>query len=180
MEIKWESDSQVGQKLIKKMPASGKYFYKNGSYKQTYDNGDIEFTIHRNGSEYTYTKFRNIDTLYAENINWIRKIDSSPEISESENEENLLDLKCKRIELKNDYQTKTFIFSPSIKIDSKKFKDYINDNRNIFAELSESIPLKYIVQNELYKMTVTVLKIHENELSTDEFKIPNLPITTVK
>jgi hypothetical protein len=176
MRIETISKSNFGDRVISTVPTGGRYYYFDGAYKQVYSGGVIELTIYPKNSDFVYTKFVDKDTLYAEKISLVRPYDQNPKMLKKDKSETILNHVCKEIILTTDFHSKTFIYSSDLKIDPKHFKNYINDNRDIFATESGSLPLKYVYDNKDYKMSVTVTSYKQTSLDIKEFELPKLPI----
>jgi hypothetical protein len=176
MEIENKFITKINNSSPPISPTKGIYIYKDGSFKQTFSDGFLEYSIYKSGTEYCYSKFRNNDTLFAERITYVRPYDRNFEIITKNNSDTILGLVCNKIILKFDNQVKTFIYNDTIKIDPHLFKSYKNENRDVFSKISESIPLIFKLETKEFVMTSRITSWRKEYISDNEFEIDDLPI----
>jgi len=143
------------------------FLYDNGKYFQTYVNGTTEFDIMDSKAQLYYRKFRNNDTLFITDATK-RKDQTLLNTEEGFSEEVVLGKKCDYFQLNahidsvdQKYYLK-FFFNKDISINGSQFKNIKKGFANITYGKLNSIPLKFEIGNELFKMVATATEIDEN------------------
>ena len=174
IDVRSKNESVVTTEKLKAIYGSKMIMYfKEGNYKMCYFGEELIAIYYLNRTNSQYTNRNGIDSLEVYNMNdEVRKLLNSK--FEKTNEK-VLNRKCELLinELK---KTKNYYwFDKNLYTNPENFEKHKFSFINIYYEKAKSPWLKHKYEGTNIELTYTAVKIDESKISTDIFKLPNLP-----
>ena len=154
--------------LFKEFGKEATFLFDNGKYYQTYVGSKIEFDIMDSKTELYYQKLSKNDTLFVYDATKKEDDRTIVNTDEGSSDEVVLGRKCNFFQLNGNidsvnqnYSLKLY-FTDQIFIEGSKFNNIRKGFANIVYGQLNSIPIKFEIRSEIFKMIATATEIDEN------------------
>lgn len=169
---KSKSERVTEQQLQIMMGVTQDYYIKAGNYKTIYSGKYFEYQLYSNKENKLFTKFsmRNI-LFYNDGKERSEKI-----VEHKINKEatKILGLPCDEIIIKTTKGVYKYYYNTKYKIDVNQFKNHLFGNWSFYTSKTEAIPLKMIIDNNMFIVESTAIKVENLKLDDSIFIKPNL------
>ena len=148
------------------------FYFKEGNWKQVYDNGPIYEEIFITKENKSYVKKASRDTLFY--IDERTPGDSIEKYEIHEGVAKIMGISCNELKIWYKDKTASYYYNPDyLKLNKAWFKDFINFNKNFTTEKMGTLFLRYKVElNNKRTIFITATGISEEEIDDKEFKLP--------
>ena len=152
------------------MGSTQEYFIKNGDYKSVANGSLFQWQIYVNKDNKLYSKLANSETLLwndgATNPDEILKAEINKGVTE------ILGYKCDELILTCKSGTQKYYFNTKLSVDPKLFVNHKFGNWYDFLSMSNSLPLKSIVDNAQFTLESIATEVKEMKLDKTFFELP--------
>jgi len=169
--------------VIKDFGSSSKYFYKNGSYKWTFETSELQTEYYLAEKAKVYDKEVHNDSIF------LNPFDSEDTLLRYEiklNVDTICGYPCDMIRVliakkeHPDYVMKRYIyFSNQLHLNPEKFKSYTTYCNNQVFELTHAIPLRIEMDVAAWPFTMRfeAVRVIQRQVTAEEIMIPkNVPV----
>ena len=154
------------------IPAYLDYYIKGGNYKFiANDSSLLNWMVYNNDENRTYSKFASSDTVFWKDPNIdtdsIRTFKINKKVIE------ILGYKCDEIIFTCQHSIHKFYFNSDISVDKSLFINHRDANLYDFFSLSNSLPLKEVLESEYSILEYTAIDIKPMKLEKKIFELPD-------
>lgn len=170
-------DSISNESLLSAYGKETKYLLsKNGDYINLFKGTYITIQLYKKNELKLYTLLTKRDTIFyndvREEVGVLKNLNTK-----SSKKENVLDYICKTVSFQLNNTKYTYYYSDEIYVDSTLFTKHNFGKWNKIVAFTNAIPLKVVVENDLFVMQSTAIKIKKGKVNKRLFSLPpNSPI----
>ena len=170
--FKSKVDSISNEALLKAYGEQTKYLLsKDGDYINLFKGSYITIQLYKKDELKLYTLLTKRDTIFYNDVR--QELGTLKELSiKSVKEESILGYPCKirKFEL-NDIKY-TYYYSDDIYVDKSLFNDHNFGKWNEIIEITKSIPLKVIIENNIFTMESIATSVKKGKVDKRLFNLP--------
>ena len=157
-------------KLAAALGDKEEYYIRGSQYKSLTNGTVLSMELYDDKANKIYNKLPKSDTLY-----WIDAAVNSDQPTGSEirsNADTVLGKPCDALVLKNRSGSATFYYNSQYKADASKYSKHQYGNWAILLEKTGCLPLKSVIVNGPFEITMTAVEISPQTLDAAMFSIP--------
>lgn len=144
---------------------------KNGDYINLFKGSYITIQLFKNEQNKIYTALNGNDTIVYNKTN--DKTYHEPiSISKTDNEEICLDKLCNEIVFNTSGAKYKYYYNTDYFVDPKLYTDHYLGNWNQIINLTQSFPIKVILETDSFIMTSVAINIKEGSINQNLFNLP--------
>lgn len=162
--------------LLRKMLGyTSSFYFKEGNFRQVYDNWRLEEETYIMPENRTYYKRDNNDTFYWRPMD--RPEPKMVEMTQQKNNERVMNIACEKLELIYPHMTKRLWYNPdTLSMDPVWFEKYLASDKHITAAIMKSLFLKCELDYPEVLVTLTAIRIEPQIINEHLFMIPGYAI----
>lgn len=152
------------------MGSNLEYFIKDGDYKSIADGTLFQWQLYVNNDNKLYTKMSNTEAVI-----WNDGAVNADEVIKSEINKNVTEIAgyiCDELILTCKSGIQVYYFNSTLSVNAKLFVDHKLGNWYEFLSLSNSLPLRIVIDNEQFYLESTAIAIKNEKLDKSFFDLP--------
>ncbi len=158
------------QQLTAVMVARQEYIIKGGSYRSSFGEPYMEWSLYRNAENRLYTKERGSDVLLwfdgAENTNGVTKVEIRKGVID------ILGYTCDEAILTTANGVEKYYFNTKLGVDPSLYRRHKYGNWYNIVKATRSVPLKMIIDDKEFTITSVATEVTRMKLSAKDFALP--------
>ncbi|MBK8052026.1 MAG: hypothetical protein IPK35_01765 [Saprospiraceae bacterium] len=146
------------------------YIIKEGNYKSSFNGTLIKWQLYINKDNKLYNKIANSETILwnVGNIN----PDSVISVEINKGVVDILGYKCDEVKMNCKSGVQKYYFNQKIGVDIALFKNHFYGNWYEYLNVSQSLPLKSIIDTQQFNLVSEAISLQEMKLDAKEFQLP--------
>jgi len=159
--------------LIKFYGKNNVYSYKQGDYLWTYD-GAMELELYLHGKGLLLNKYRNQDYYISRDV--VKEVDNIISYTIQENADTICGYVCNAIHIitqregTNNQLARTLYYNSEVALNPDHFKNYNSYAYSKLYQITRALPLKIVVEDEAFEITMEAEKVEKVPISDKELK----------
>ncbi len=158
------------EKFNSLMGNTQEYFIKGGDYKSVTNGTFLQWQLYINKDNRLYNKMSNSETIFwndgSVNDDSIIEVQLNKETTE------ILGYKCDELILTCKSGIQKYYFNSKLSVDSKLYTNHKNGNWYEYLKLTNSLPLKVVVDNKQFSMVSIATEVLPLKLNSSTFQLP--------